>query len=88
MRIELVVGSSSYLPTYPSPPFLPPSQSGNIVYLLLVVYVFLPIPYKWQAVALAGFLTAGDLALSYYAIGTGHLDTEHRHIVTKVGTGA
>lgn len=59
-------------------------KSGNIVYLLLVVYVFLPIPYKWQAVALAGFLTAGDLALSYYAIGTGHLDTEHRHIVTKM----
>lgn len=59
-----------------------------MVYLLLVVYVFLPIPYKWQAVVLAGLLTAGDLALSYYAIATGHLDTERHHIVTKVSEGS
>lgn len=56
-----------------------------MVYLLLVVYIFLPIPYKWQAVLLAALLTAGDLALNYYAISSGHLDTEHEHIVTKVG---
>ncbi|XP_045137606.1 adenylate cyclase type 2-like isoform X1 [Portunus trituberculatus] len=59
-------------------------KSGNMVYLLLVVYVFLPISHKWQTVVLGGFLTAGDLALTYYAISTGHLDTEHEHIVTKM----
>ena len=56
-----------------------------MMYLLLVVYVFLPISHKWQTVVLAGLLTAGDLGLSYYAISRGHLETEHQHIVTKVG---
>lgn len=55
------------------------------MYLLLVVYVFLPISHKWQTVVLAALLTAGDLAISYYAISIGHLETEHHHIVTKVG---
>lgn len=59
-------------------------KSGNITYLLLVVYVFLPISHKWQAMVLGALLSVGELALTYYAISTGHLDTEHDHIVTKM----
>lgn len=56
-----------------------------MIYLLLVVYVFLPIPRKWQVTVLALLLTLGYLALGYYAIQGDQSPYGHQHVVTKVG---
>ncbi|XP_063590927.1 adenylate cyclase type 2-like isoform X1 [Penaeus indicus] len=57
---------------------------GNMIYLLLVVYVFLPIPKKWQVTVLALLLTLGYLALGYYAIQGDQSPYGRQHIVTKM----
>ncbi|ROT79207.1 Adenylate cyclase type 2 [Penaeus vannamei] len=57
---------------------------GNMIYLLLVVYVFLPIPRKWQVTVLALLLTLGYLALGYYAIQGDQSPYGHQHVVTKM----
>ncbi|XP_042243018.1 adenylate cyclase type 1-like [Homarus americanus] len=53
---------------------------GNMVYLLLVVYVFLPIPRKWQVTLMALLLTLGYLALGYYSLS----DHQTSSILTKM----
>ncbi|XP_071547406.1 adenylate cyclase type 2-like isoform X2 [Panulirus ornatus] len=57
---------------------------GNMMYLLLVVYVFLPFPRKWQVMFMALLLTAGYLALTYYSISSSHTTSEHHHVVTRM----
>ncbi|KAK4311120.1 hypothetical protein Pmani_017353 [Petrolisthes manimaculis] len=59
------------------------SMYGNMVYLLLVVYVFLPIPRKVQVV-MALLLSVGDLALTYYATNQDNPSATPSDITTKL----
>lgn len=56
-----------------------------MVYLLLVVYVFLPIPRKVQVTVMALLLSVGDLALTYYATTSDHPTADSAEIARKVG---
>ncbi|XP_045622899.1 adenylate cyclase type 2 isoform X2 [Procambarus clarkii] len=57
---------------------------GNMVYVLLVVYVFLPIPRKYQTILMALFLSAGYLALGYFTISGSNNDSDSYHVLTKM----
>ncbi|KAK3872759.1 hypothetical protein Pcinc_022182 [Petrolisthes cinctipes] len=57
---------------------------GNMVYLLLVVYVFLPIPRKVQVMAMALLLSGGDLALTYYTTNRDNPTATPSDITTKL----
>lgn len=57
---------------------------GNPIYVILVVYMFLPIQRKWQVVSIAVLLTAGYLSLQYYAINTVFAEDTYGNRVTKM----